>query len=101
MNKIQMLVLFCLFISIQALADAAAPSAAPAWLTEGIDKIPGGEWTASAGVMVIIEFIFRLIPTKKPLSIAYVISDSLKAIATGCSKVATLMDKFLPQRTKQ
>jgi DNA-binding HxlR family transcriptional regulator len=49
---------------------------------------------------IVVEAILRLIKSEKPLSIAYVIADSLKKIGDIASKLGAFADKVLPQRLK-
>ena len=48
----------------------------------------------------VLEILFRFFKTDKPLSIAWLISSSLKKISELATKLAELLDKVLPQRTK-
>jgi len=67
-----------------------------------------GGASASAGIIaIVLETVLRLIPSQKPLSILYMISDGVKVGAQACSKlgdllsaVGALSDKILPQRLK-
>jgi hypothetical protein len=63
-----------------------------------VSMIPDVSWPALATIAVILDFAFRLLKTKKPLSIFWMISDGLKLVAMGLGKIAALMDKVLPQR---
>lgn len=49
---------------------------------------------ASGGIAIGVEIILRLLKTKKPLSIAWVLADFFQ-------KLAVLLDKVLPQRLKE
>jgi hypothetical protein len=51
----------------------------------------------SATVAVVLEFIFRLIPSKKPLSILWVIVSVAKKLSEILALLAKLGDKVLPQ----
>lgn len=51
-------------------------------------------------VAIGMEFMFRMIKTEKPLSIAYMVADGLKKVGEIMSKCGQLMDKVLPQRLK-
>lgn len=55
---------------------------------------------ASATVVaIVLEFVFRLIPTKKPLSIAWLVRDVMFSVSNICAAAAAYLDKVLPQRT--
>lgn len=77
-------------------------------LSNIINQIPGGEWSALGVLAIGVEFIFRFFKTGKPLSIAWVVagithkvSSLLNLLATGIEKIAVLMDKLLPQQLKK
>lgn len=46
----------------------------------------------------VLEFVFRLIKTDKPLSIAHVIASGVRKVAALVEAVAGFLDKVLPQR---
>ena len=60
---------------------------------------------ADAGFIVIIagviDFVFRLVKTDKPKSIAYFIAGAFHKLGALFEKIAMLMDKVLPQRTAE
>lgn len=47
----------------------------------------------------VVDFIIRLLPTKKPLSIAWIVANSLHSLGKLSEAVAQYMDKVLPQNT--
>lgn len=49
---------------------------------------------------IVVEAILRLVKSEKPLSIAYVIADTIKKIGDIASKLGAFLDKILPQRLK-
>jgi hypothetical protein len=55
---------------------------------------------ASAGLGLALELGMRLMPTKKPLSVAYVLADALKKIGEICTALGAMLDRVLPQRVK-
>ena len=55
---------------------------------------------SSATIAVVLEFVFRMLPTEKPLSTLHVISKSIRLIADVLLKIAELSDKVLPQKLK-
>jgi len=57
-----------------------------------------GEGSMIMIIAGVVEFVFRMIKTPEPLSIAWLISKALKKIGELCGMVAALMDKVLPQR---
>jgi hypothetical protein len=71
------------------------------WLSNLIDMIPSAELASVASIAMVLEFGFRLLKTKKPLSIAWMVADCLKLLSVGFGKLAALMDKVLPQRTAE
>lgn len=54
-----------------------------------------------ASLAVAIELIMRLVPTQKPLSLAYTLADGLAAIGKLAMSAGDLMSKVLPQRLKE
>jgi hypothetical protein len=56
---------------------------------------------ASATVAVILEFAFRLLPSKKPLSILHVVGKFARACGEILVKCADFLDKVLPQVIKE
>ena len=70
------------------------------FLQKIIDVIP-----MEASVVVVIagalDFIFRLIKTEKPLSIAWLVVGFIKKVGDLFIKLASFLDKVLPQKTKE
>jgi hypothetical protein len=56
---------------------------------------------ASATIAVILEFAFRLLPSKKPLSVLHVAGKFARAVGEILVKVADFLDKVLPQHIKE
>ena len=65
-----------------------------------LEVISGDVLAQSSIIAVVLEFIFRLIPSKKPVSIAWLIRDGIEIVAKILGSVAELLDKILPQRLK-
>lgn len=53
-----------------------------------------------SSIAIGIEILFRFIPSEKPKSILYLISDGVKIVAKLFEGVGLLLDKVLPQRLK-
>jgi hypothetical protein len=62
-----------------------------------ISFVEGHLMASSAIVATVLEFLFRLLPTKKPLGILHLVSAILKKCAELMMKVASFLDKVLPQ----
>jgi hypothetical protein len=45
--------------------------------------------------------VLRLLPTKKPLSIAHVVAAVVKGLAKILNKLAEILDKVLPQNSEE
>jgi hypothetical protein len=61
-----------------------------------------GDASAQAGIIaVVMEFIFRLIPTKKPLSIIVLIGDVAEMLGKALIAFSGLLDRVLPQKIKE
>lgn len=65
-----------------------------------IAVVPAIDSTVAATGAVIVEFVLRLLPSQKPLSIAHVVAGALQSIGVGLKKVGDLLDKVLPQTIK-
>lgn len=52
------------------------------------------------GAALGLEFVFRLSPTQKPLSIAHVVGAVVRKSGEILVKLADLLDKLLPQKLK-
>jgi len=52
------------------------------------------------GAAILIELVFRLVKSKKPLSIAHGVAAGARKVSDLCSKLADLLDKVLPQKLK-
>lgn len=63
-----------------------------------LELIPAANAGMITSVAVILDFILRMIPTKKPLSILHLAAASLHLIGAIASKAAALLDAVLPQR---
>jgi hypothetical protein len=76
---------------------------------EWVDKILsilGSVEGMSATLIVVLEFVFRLLPTKKPLSILHLVAKLIHqgaVIVDGVSsilkKLAKILDSVLPQNS--
>lgn len=58
--------------------------------------IPSGAVLAAASV--VVDGILRFIPSQKPLSLLYVVRDTVKAGADFVESVVAAVDQVLPQR---
>lgn len=56
---------------------------------------------APVAVVVVLEFVFRLIPTSKPLSILHLAGDIMTSLGNLLVKGGALLDKVLPQVVKE
>lgn len=67
------------------------------------DQIVGWITSAEGAAVVIatvVDFVLRLIPSQKPLSVLYFIVDVIKGVEKVLEAVARFLDKVLPQRVK-
>lgn len=55
----------------------------------------------SATIIVVLEFVFRLLPTQKPLSVLHVIAKAATGLGEVFLKLGSLLDKILPQNSKE
>lgn len=51
-------------------------------------------------IAVVLEFVFRMIPSAKPLSIAHIVAAAARGIGAVLTKLADILDKVLPQKVK-
>lgn len=49
---------------------------------------------------LVLEFLFRLVKSEQPKSIAWMVRDVLGLVAEILGKAASFLDKVLPQRLK-
>ena len=66
-------------------------------VTATIDGIGGG---VVAAIALALEMLFRLIKSKKPLSLMYGLSNIFAKIGSLLKSSGELLDKVLPQRVK-
>lgn len=69
-------------------------------LFEQVMKFLSSVEGASLTVAVVIEFVFRVVPSQKPLSILYVVASGAKKLGEALIKVGQILDKVLPQKLK-
>lgn len=51
-------------------------------------------------ISLVLEFILRMVPSKKPMSVLYIIADGLQLIGAILGKAGEMLDSVLPQRVK-
>lgn len=56
---------------------------------------------AAPTVALILEFVLRLIPSQKPLSILHIIARVVRVVSNILEKLADLLDLILPQKQVQ
>lgn len=56
---------------------------------------------ASMTIAIVLEFAFRMLPTKKPLSVLHLIASGAMMLGKALVKFAELADKVLPQKVKE
>lgn len=49
-------------------------------------------------IAVVLEFIFRMFPSEKPLSILHVVGAIIQKVGSICIAAGGLLDKVLPQK---
>ena len=69
-------------------------------LMEVLNSIPHAEELAVVAIAGVTDLVLRVLKTEKPLSLALVAAKSLRLLAAICEKIASLLDKVLPQRVK-
>lgn len=67
---------------------------------ESVMKFLSSVEGASLTVAVVVEFVFRVIPSQKPLSILYIVADVVKKAGEALIKIGKILDKVLPQKLK-
>lgn len=55
----------------------------------------------SATIAITLDFVFRLFPSSKPLSIVHLVAAFVKLLAEALTKLSELLDKVLPQKIKE
>lgn len=56
--------------------------------------------TAVLAVAAVVEFVLRIIKSKKPLSILYLVANICKQLGTLFSKLGDFLNKVIPQRVQ-
>lgn len=67
---------------------------------EQIIKFISSAEGASLTIAMVLEFVFRMIPSQKPLSIIYGVAVVIKKSGEVLTKLGNLLDKILPQKIK-
>ncbi len=65
-------------------------------IMEALSSVEG----ASVTIALVLEFVFRMIPSQKPLSIIYMVAAALKGVGEILVKAGHVLDKVLPQKLK-
>lgn len=65
-----------------------------------LSGIPSLDSPIVATLVIVCEFLFRLVPTQKPLSILHIGASVLKVCGAILVKAGDLADKILPQNVK-
>jgi hypothetical protein len=60
----------------------------------------GSAQGASMTIAIVMEFVFRLVPSKKPLSILHMIAKGAGLVGKVLVKFAEVADSILPQKIK-
>lgn len=55
---------------------------------------------ASATIAVVFEFVLRLVPSQKPLSVLYLVAKIFSKVGEIMSFIGKFLDKILPQKLK-
>lgn len=55
---------------------------------------------SSATIAIVLEFVWRIVPSEKPRSALHLIAFVSKKVSEILAKVAELSDKVLPQKLK-
>ena len=74
--------------------------AQPDVLDKIIAALTGISGPVLVGAAAVIELVFRLLKTDKPLSIAHVVAASARKVSDALEILANILDKILPQRIK-
>lgn len=87
------LLVLAFFTGVTAFADVPGT-------INNLTSVVGGWGGATAALAAIAEFVMRIIPSNTPLSIAWVVANSLQALSGLFAALAKFLDSFLPQNTK-
>jgi hypothetical protein len=69
-------------------------------LFETVMKFLASVEGASVTLAIVLEFVFRVIPSQKPLSVLYLVAEGIKKLGEVLIKLGKILDKILPQRLK-
>ena len=53
---------------------------------------------ATGSIALVLEFVLRMVPSEKPLSVAHLVAAGCHKLGELMSAVATWLDKVLPQK---
>lgn len=70
------------------------------WINDVLSALGSVEGMTGT-LIVVLEFVFRLLPTKKPLSVLHVVASVVKGLAAILTKLSSLLDKILPQNSEE
>lgn len=70
------------------------------WIQQTLEFLTSAEGMA-ATLAIVLEFVFRLIPTKKPLSVLRIAATAVKGLAAIFTKLDALLDKIVPQNAEE
>lgn len=56
---------------------------------------------SSMTIALVLDFAFRMIPSKKPLSVLHLVAKGAGMVGSALVKLAELADKILPQKVKE
>jgi len=66
-------------------------------ILKGLSSIEG----MSATLVIVLELVFRVMPTKKPLSVLHIVGSSLSGLGMIFSKTGEILSKVLPQNSEE
>lgn len=56
---------------------------------------------SSMTIALVLDFVFRMVPTKKPLSVLHLVAKGAGMVGEALVKFAKLADSVLPQKVKE
>jgi hypothetical protein len=68
-------------------------------ITKALELLSSAEG-ASATIAIVLEVVFRLFPSEKPIGVILMVSGIIKGVGNVLIKLSSLVDKVIPQKIK-
>lgn len=69
------------------------------FITKALELLTSAEG-ASVTIAIVLEVVFRLFPSEKPLGVIIAIAEVIKGVGEVLIKLSSLINKVIPQKIK-